>query len=199
MGMVKVSVTHRKKVNNWLKRAGLRGFRRLQFAYLLLTRSVSGLLLSLNWWDVVDEHFVVGGALMFDDLQRLRRQGVRAIVNLSAERPDNQQQLQAAEMDYLWLPVLDTFAPTVEQIHTGLQWIAPRVQAGHTVYIHCAAGRGRSTTLLACWYIATQNMSVAQVVPFLKHHRPQTALTRWQVRRLEEFAAQYHTGGMASP
>jgi atypical dual specificity phosphatase len=126
---------------------------------------------------------------------------VQAIVNLSAERPDNLPQLHAAQIDYLWLPVLDTRAPTVEQIHRGLAWIEQRVHARQTVYIHCAAGRGRSTTLLACWYISTHKMNVEQVVRFIKRRRPQTSFTPWQLRRLEEFAAllQNTAGQMASP
>jgi atypical dual specificity phosphatase len=91
-------------------------------------------------------------------------------------------------MDYLWLPVFDTLPPTVAQIQEGLAWIEQRLHEGHIVYIHCAAGRGRSTTLLACWYIHTHGMSVSQVLRFIKVRRPQAAPTRWQKRRLEEFA-----------
>ncbi len=171
-----------------IKRLCLRGLRRVQFPYLLLSRSFSGLLLARNWWDVIDEHLLLGGALMFDDLERLQHQGVRAIMNLSAERPDNQQRLQTAQMDYLWLPVMDTRPPTVAQIQCGLAWIDKHLHNGHTVYIHCAAGMGRSTTLLACWYIYAHGMSVPQVLRFLKRRRPQVAPTRWQIRRMEEFA-----------
>ena len=53
--------------------------------------------------------------------------------------------------------------PTVEQIVQGLAWIEQRVCAGQKVYIHCAAGMGRSVTLLACWYLYTGSMSVPQV------------------------------------
>lgn len=172
-----------------IKKLWLRGLRRLQFPYLLFTRSFSGLLLAQNWWDMIDEHLLLGGALMFDDLDRLRHQGVRAIVNLSAERPDNRQRLQAAQIDYLWLPVMDALPPTVDQIQCGLAWIEKQLNHGHTIYIHCAAGMGRSTTLLACWYIYAHGMSVPQVLRFIKRRRPQVAPTRWQIRRMEEFAS----------
>ena len=82
---------------------------------------------------------------MFDDLERLRQLGVRAVVNLCAERPDNPHRLRRAQMDYLWLPVTDTHAPTVDQILQGLAWLEQRVQPGRKVYIHCAAGMGRSS------------------------------------------------------
>jgi protein tyrosine phosphatase (PTP) superfamily phosphohydrolase (DUF442 family) len=166
----------------------LQGLRRVQFPFLLLRRSFWALVLALNWWDIIDEQVLLGGALMFDDLERLRRQGVEAVVNLCVERSDNPHRLEAAQMDYLWLPVADTHPPTVEQIFQGLAWIEQHVYAERKVYIHCAAGMGRSVTLLACWYLYTCGMSVPQVLQFVKRRRPQAALTRRQVRRIEEMA-----------
>src|SRR5919109_3245231 len=129
-----------------LRRVGVGGFRRLQFTSLLLTRSYWGLLLALNWWDIIDEHCLLGGTLMFDDLERLQGQGVGAVVNLCAERQDDWCKLQAAQMEYLWLPVLDAFPPTLEQILQGVTWMEEQIHAGRMVYIHCAAGVGRSAT-----------------------------------------------------
>jgi atypical dual specificity phosphatase len=172
-----------------LRRMGTQGLRRLQFSSLLLTRSYWGLIHALNWWDVIDEHVFLGGTLMFDDLERLRREGVQAVVNLCAERQDNRRRLREARMEYLWLPVFDAFPPTLEQIQQGVTWIEQQLQAGRAVYVHCAAGVGRSATLLACWYMYARGMRVSQVLRFMKARRPQIALTRWQVRRLQEFAA----------
>jgi len=179
-----------------LRQVWLQSIRHVQFPLLLIRRSFWGLVLALNWWDIIDEQVLLGGALMFDDLERLRRQGVEAVVNLCVERSDNPHRLAAARMDYLWLPVADTHAPTVEQIVQGLAWIAPRVYAERKVYIHCAAGMGRSVTLLACWYLYAHGMTVPQVLEFVKRRRPQAALTRRQVRRIEEMARLLaHTAG----
>jgi len=172
----------------WLRPVGFQGLQYVQFPFLFLRRSFWALVLSLNWWDIIDEQVLVGGALMFDDLERLRQLGVRAVVNLCAERPDNPYRLRRAQMDYLWLPVADTHAPTVDQILQGLAWLEQRVQTGRKVYIHCAAGMGRSVTLLACWYLYTGSMNVSQVLAFVKRRRPQTSLRRRQVRRIQEIA-----------
>lgn len=169
---------------------------RAQLPFLLLRRSYWGLVLALNWWDIVDEQVLVGGALMFNDITRLRHQGVGAIVNLCAERSDKAQRLSTAEMDYLWLPVIDARPPTVPQILQGLAWIEDCLYRGRTVYIHCASGMGRSVTLLACWYLYAHRMSVPQVLVFIKKRRPQTSLTRGQLQRIDEIASLLaHTPG----
>lgn len=170
-----------------LRRFSIRGLRHLQFTSLLLTRSYWGLILALNWWDIIDEHIFLGGTLMFDDLERLHGQGVQAVVNLCAERRDNQTKLHEAGIDYLWLPVFDSFPPSLEQIVQGLTWLDDQIQARRTVYIHCAVGVGRSATLLACWYIYAKGMTVPHVLRFLKTRRPQVTLTRRQLRRIREF------------
>jgi protein-tyrosine phosphatase len=91
-------------------------------------------------------------------------------------------------MDYLWLPVLDAHPPTIAQIFTGIAWIEQHLQQGGTVYIHCAAGIGRSPMLLTCWYMYTRAMPWPHAWQGIKKRRPQVALTRRQMQRLEEFA-----------
>lgn len=166
--------------------------RRAQDASLLLTRSYRGLIRALNWWDAIDEHFYLGGALMFDDIERLQRQGVSAIVNLCAERRDDEQRLAAANMSYLWLPVLDMCAPSFEQLEQGMKWIQHARHRNHVIYVHCAAGVGRSATLLACWYIYNRGMSVADALECIRSKHPQMLLTRRQMHRLQTFAQSLH-------
>jgi protein tyrosine phosphatase (PTP) superfamily phosphohydrolase (DUF442 family) len=164
------------------------GFRRLQFFTLLLTRSYRGLIPALNWWDAIDEHFCLGGALMFDDIERLQRQGVGAVINLCAERKDDQERLGQACMEYLWVPVIDMCAPTFEQIDQGVSWIERQLIADRVIYIHCAAGVGRSATLLASWYMYAHGVTVAKALSLLKTRHPQVSLTRRQIQRLHEYA-----------
>ncbi|PON17803.1 hypothetical protein C2W62_11340 [Candidatus Entotheonella serta] len=166
-----------------------RGFRRAQDVSLLITRSYRGLLRALNWWDAIDEHFYLGGALMFDDIERLQSQGVEAVINLCAERQDDEQRLAEADMVYLWLPVFDMCAPSLEQIEHAMRWIQHQRQHNHIIYVHCAAGVGRSATLMACWYVYHHGFSTTEALQHIKSKHPQISLTRRQSHRLNAFAA----------
>lgn len=162
-----------------------RGLRRAQDVSLLLTRSYRGLIRAFNWWDAIDEHFYLGGALMFDDIERLQRQGVAAVVNLCAERQDDEQRLAEAQMVYLWLPVLDMCAPSLEQIDLGMRWMQHQRQCNHVIYVHCAAGVGRSAMLLACWYVYRHGCSATDALRHIKSKHPQISLTRRQALQLK--------------
>ncbi len=165
-----------------------RGLRRAQDISLLLTRSYRGLIRAFNWWDAIDEHFYLGGALMFDDIERLQRQGVAAVVNLCAERQDDEQRLAEAQMVYLWLPVLDMCAPSLEQIELGMRWMQYQRQCNHVIYVHCAAGVGRSAMLLACWYVYRHGCSTTDALRHIKSKHPQISLTRRQAHQLKAYA-----------
>ncbi|ETW94327.1 MAG: hypothetical protein ETSY1_35360 [Candidatus Entotheonella factor] len=176
-----------------------RSLRRAQDISLLLTRSYRGLIRALNWWDAIDEHFYLGGALMFDDIERLQQQGVEAVVNLCAERKDDEQRLAKAKMVYLWLPVLDMCAPSFEQIEEGMSWIQHQLECNHVIYVHCAAGVGRSATLLACWYIYHRRLSTMDALHRIKSRHPQMSLTRLQLHRLNAFAQSLQTPSVKKP
>lgn len=53
-------------------------------------------------------------------------------------------------------------APNTEQIQEGVDWAQEQLAAGHSVYIHCAHGHGRSTTVLASLLIAQGQATTAE-------------------------------------
>jgi protein-tyrosine phosphatase len=175
------------------------GLRRAQDVSLLLARAYRGLIRALNWWDAIDEHFYLGGALMFDDIERLQQLGIQAVVNLCAERRDDVRQLAAANMVYLWLPVLDTRAPSLEQIEQAMQWMQHQRQHNRVIYVHCAAGVGRSVMLLACWYVYHHRLNAVEALRHIKSKHPQSSLTRRQTHQLHAFAQWLHHNTLCPP
>jgi atypical dual specificity phosphatase len=64
------------------------------------------------------------------------------------------------------------FAPPLEDLHRGVAFIAEHASTGR-VYIHCKAGRGRSTTLLLCYFIEQAGMTPSTAFELIKRKRPQ--------------------------
>ncbi len=64
------------------------------------------------------------------------------------------------------------FAPSLADLHRGVDFISQHVRSGR-VYVHCKAGRGRSTTLLLCYLVREAGMSPVGAFEFIKGKRPQ--------------------------
>lgn len=83
-----------------------------------------------------------------DDLAFLRGQGIGGIVSLT-EFPLPDQTVERCGFRYLHLPVPDYAAPTLGQIEAFLRFLHAGRDDG-AVAVHCAAGQGRTGTMLAC-------------------------------------------------
>ena len=69
-------------------------------------------------------------------------------------------QLQLSTVDF-------NNAPSQEMIQRGVAFIEEMNQNEKTVYVHCKAGRGRSTTLVACYL-----MKVCSVTTYYLQYSP---------------------------
>lgn len=82
---------------------------------------------------------------------------------------------------HLHIPTVDyLFAPDVEDTERGVRFIAQQRAAGNGVYVHCKAGRGRSTTLVLCYLVSEGGMEPADALRFVKAKRPQVKLATAQ-------------------
>ncbi|SMF96637.1 Dual specificity phosphatase, catalytic domain [Methylomagnum ishizawai] len=130
---------------------------------------------------------LLGGQPARRIVDQMYRRGVTGVVNLRAEY-DYVEEVGGTGLDYLFLPVADNHAPSLDQLRQGVAFIRRAVAQGGKVYIHCWEGLGRGPTLAAAWLVSAGDAPtvawdrVRKVRPFI---RP----TAGQVRRIEEFAA----------
>jgi hypothetical protein len=125
-------------------------------AVLLPYRAVAGLVLAVRVLlsREAPEHEVVPGLLLgrrplvASDRSRLERAGVGAVVDLCAEFGPSRSVLGLAPADALRLPALDGTAPS-RRLLEAVAWIEERLARGQRILIHCAAGHGRSATVVA--------------------------------------------------
>ena len=93
-----------------------------------------------------------GEADLEADLAELRERGVGAVLTLT-EAPLPWGPLEAHGLASLHLPVDDFQAPSPRQLTAALDFIDVQRSDGRAVVVHCAAGQGRTGTVLAAWLI----------------------------------------------
>ncbi|WP_258240019.1 diacylglycerol kinase family protein [Pseudidiomarina homiensis] len=141
-------------------------------------------------WHEVSDGLYVGRRLFASDVEQLKQEGIRAILDVTAEFDALDWASEEAEMTYLNLPVLDHVAPSDHQIHEALQWIQHQHDEGRKVLVHCALGRGRSVFMVAAYMLMrTDAKSVDKVLASIQRERSIARLNSLQERALEKFAA----------
>lgn len=120
------------------------------------------------------------------DRERNQPLALTSIVDLCVEFPPSAPVLGVAETDYLALPALDGTAPAVADVQHAVDWIEGKLAAGQRVLVHCAAGHGRSATVVAALLIARGLASDADTAErLMRASRPLVSLNRSQRRLIE--------------
>ncbi|MGC9350116.1 MAG: protein-tyrosine phosphatase family protein, partial [Anaerolineae bacterium] len=130
----------------------------------------------------VAPYLYVGGQHRRQALDRMRELGITAILNLREESDDAARGLVLDA--YLWLPITDDTAPSVEEFSRGVAFIEEQISQGRGVYVHCASGVGRAPTMAAAYFVScgTEPQEAWDIIrrtrPFVRPTPPQLDIVR---------------------
>lgn len=123
-----------------------------------------------------------------DDLRWLRRNGIEVLVSLT-ETPLPRSWVNDAGMLAVSVPVPDMDAPTDRQLDHILATVRRANESGMGVAVHCAAGLGRTGTVLAA-YLVAGGLEARAAVAKVRALRPGSVETADQERAVERYARQ---------
>lgn len=132
-----------------------------------------------RWWDRVDQFILLGAVPFPSDVPRLKQLGVQGVVTLNEpyETLVPTSLYQAHEIEHLVIPTRDyLFASSLDDISQAINFIHRNASQGGTTYVHCKAGRGRSTTIVLCYLIKYRNMTPEAALDHVRSIRPRVLL-----------------------
>lgn len=111
-------------------------------------------------------------------LEDLRRSGFEAVLNLS-EYPSAEDELAAAGVESLWIPLPTAVPPDLDAENLCLE-LVPRahdflthhIGEGRQVLVHCLAGCDRTGLVLAYYLAKTYGLEVGEAIDRIRQARP---------------------------
>ncbi|KAK6285410.1 hypothetical protein POUND7_011589 [Theobroma cacao] len=143
-----------------------------------------------RWWDRVDEFILLGAVPFPTDVPRLKALGVSGVVTLNEpyETLVPTSLYYAHNIDHLVIPTRDyLFAPSFADICQAVDFIHNNASLGKTTYVHCKAGRGRSTTIVLCYLVEHRHMTPVAAYEYVRSIRPRVLLASAQRQAVQDY------------
>ncbi|WOH09311.1 hypothetical protein DCAR_0728767 [Daucus carota subsp. sativus] len=143
-----------------------------------------------RWWDRVDEFILLGAVPFPADVQRLKELGVHGVVTLNEpyETLVSTSLYDAHGINHLVIPTRDyLFAPCYGDIRQAVDFIHNNASRGKTTYVHCKAGRGRSTTVVLCYLVEHKQMTPTVAYEYVRSIRPRVRLASSQWQAVQDY------------
>ncbi|KAJ8774401.1 hypothetical protein K2173_012475 [Erythroxylum novogranatense] len=134
------------------------GARALFYPTLIYNVIRNKLQTEFRWWDRVHELILLGAVPFPSDVPRLKELGVRGVITLNE--------------------------PYETLVSTSLY---QNVLHGQSTYVHCKAGRGRSTTIVLCYLVHHNRMTPGAAFDYVRSIRPRVLLASAQWKAVQEY------------
>ncbi|KAK7100203.1 dual specificity protein phosphatase 23-like [Littorina saxatilis] len=120
-----------------------------------------------------------------EHLRYLRNQGVTCIVTLTAEHDLPAEDIQ--DFEVVLLKMVDFTPPTMEQVLRFVEVMEQAEDCKQSVAVHCAAGRGRTGTVISCYLVKKLGLTAHQAIQLLRRLRPGSVETEAQADMVSKY------------
>ena len=135
-------------------------------------------------WDQLTPRVWIGGVLSRREAISCIREGVTAVLDLTAEFSEPSP---FRSVTYKNIPILDLTAPTTAQLEEMVSFIE-RESATGIVYVHCKIGYSRTAAVAAAYLLRTgAAASVSEAIDHVRRVRPCVVIRPEVLTALREF------------
>ncbi|HVZ62156.1 MAG TPA: dual specificity protein phosphatase 23 [Candidatus Nitrosotalea sp.] len=120
-------------------------------------------------WLINDKLAGSGMPTSVSEIDWILKQGVKSIVTMTE---NSLPESWVKNVKYLHVPTEDFSAPDMEQIDEAVEFIRIRIENNEPVMVHCAAGIGRTGTILACYLVKYQKIPAKDAIQKVRKERP---------------------------
>ena len=117
----------------------------------------------------------------------ISQEKIGAIISLS-ELPLNEDAVHRFGFRYLYLPVRDMCAPTIDDVKAFIAFTHGMREGKGGTLVHCMAGMGRTGTMLAC-YLLYEGRNYEQAMDEVRRCRPGSIETVTQEALIKQYSA----------
>lgn len=117
------------------------------------------------------------------------KNGIRSVITVrESPLPTSWLTNTSQKLDYMHLKVDDFCAPSLESLESTVRYIDQQINEEKPVLVHCAAGKGRTGTILAA-YIMKQDPSLSslEAIKKIRVLRPGSVQSEEQLSALQCF------------
>lgn len=122
-----------------------------------------------------------------ENLRYLVDVGIRHLVTLSPEKPPPIYTFP--EIRWTEIKIREFYPPTISQINKFIEVCRRAFELGEAVGVHCWMGRGRTGTMVACYYVKYKGMQPLEAVSLIQKLRPGSVETYTQEMAVMEYYA----------
>lgn len=139
---------------------------------------------------------VSGRPVTKSQIDWLQRNGVGAILSLTEDRIPPYF-LEGLDIQYRHISIPDHHPPYLQDMLQAIEFVDSARAQGRKVLVHCAAGQGRSATIVAAYLIYKEGMTSSEAIAWIRKIRPGSVdpVQEESLRAIETYLRLRRSGG----
>ncbi|XP_063443400.1 phosphatidylglycerophosphatase and protein-tyrosine phosphatase 1-like [Mytilus trossulus] len=169
-------------------------FGRIAFYPTLYYNKLMTKITNRQWYNRIDETVVLGALPLKENSKKLvEDENIKGVISLNEDWEmkgmiPTEKEWKDLGVDQLFLQTVDYVGtPTQENINKAVQFIMKYRKREESVYVHCKAGRTRSTTIVACYLVHVNKWTPDEAVEFIKTKRSHVWLRDKQIQSIHTY------------